>query len=251
MKKLSYFFAFFLLPLLAFQPDTVDDPKAIIQKAQDKLNGNSSKALMTMKIIRPDWTREMSLKSWSSGEDLALVLVTSPARDRGIAFLKREKEMWNWQPSIDRVVKLPPSMMMQSWMGSDLKNDDLVNQSSPINDYDHKLLGEEEIDGMKCWKIEMLPHDDVAVVWGKIIVWVEMNDYIELKSEFYDEDGFLINTISGKDIKRFGDRNLPSRLEVVPAEEEGHKTILEYTDLQFDIPMKESFFSIQNMKRVR
>jgi outer membrane lipoprotein-sorting protein len=191
------------------------------------------------------------MKSWSKGNDYSLTLVTAPARDKGTAFLKRDQEIWNWQPTIDRVIKMPPSMMMQSWMGSDLKNDDLVRESSIVEDYSHRLLGEESVEGLTCYKIELIPQEDAPVVWGKVISWIDKSDFMQLKTEFYDEDDYLVNTIYGKAVKTMDGKKLPSVMEVVPAEEEGHKTILEYVSLEFDDPIPTSFFSIQNMKRVR
>ena len=118
------------------------DAKEIVRHADEKVRGKSSRGELTMKIVRPTWTREMSLKMWSKGTEMALVLVTAPARDKGTASLKRKKEIWNWQPSIDRVIKLPPSMMMQSWMGSDFTNDDLVKESSIVTDYNQKIVND-------------------------------------------------------------------------------------------------------------
>lgn len=223
----------------------------IIKLADEKVRGDQSQAQLKMTIIRPDWQREMQLKSWSIGEDLSLILVTSPARDKGTAFLKREKEMWNWQPRINRSIKMPPSMMSQSWMGSDFTNDDLARASSTVNDYSQSIVGEEDLEGRPCWIIELIPREGVAVVWGKIKMWIDQKDFIQMKSEFYDEDDYLINTMRGLQITDIGGRLLPRILEVIPEEDEGHKTIVEYLSLDFDTKIKDSFFSIQNMKRVR
>ena len=225
--------------------------KDVVEKADQKIRGKTSRGEMKMTIVRPSWTREMSMKMWSLGNDFSLILVTAPARDKGTAFLKREKEIWNWQPSIDRVIKLPPSMMMQSWLGSDFTNDDLIRESSVVEDYTHGLLGMEIIDERECYKIEMIPKEETAVVWGKVIVWIDKVDFIQLKTEFYDEDEYLVNTMLGKNIKMLGGKLLASILEVVPADEEGHKTLVEYIEMEFDKPIKESFFSVQNMKRVK
>ncbi len=230
---------------------TEPDPKIIIKQMQDKANGESNQGEVKMTIIRPTWKREMTMKTWSKGTDYGLILITSPARDKGTAFLKREKELWNWQPTIDRVIKMPPSMMMQSWMGSDFTNDDMVQQSDPVEDFTHKMLGSETIEGRDCYIIEMIPKEETAVVWGKIIVWVAKSDYLELKTEFYDEDGYLVNTMLGKNIKNLGGRMLPSVMEIIPADEEGQKTVVEQIWTKFDVATKESFFSVQNMKRIR
>lgn len=227
------------------------DAKAIIQKVDEKQRGESAQGEMKMTIVRPKWTREMSIKSWAKGDKYSLMVVTAPARDKGTAFLKRDKEIWNWQPSIDRTIKLPPSMMMQSWMGSDFTNDDLVKQSSIVNDYIHTLKGSETLEGRDCYIIEMKPKEDAPVVWGKVITWISKKDYLQLKTEFYDEDDYLTNTMIGKEVKELGGKLLPSILEVIPAEEEGQKTIIEQLWVKFDEPMKESFFSVQNMKRIR
>jgi outer membrane lipoprotein-sorting protein len=225
--------------------------KEIVAKADQKMRGETSSGELKMTIERPTWNREMQMKMWSKGEKLALILVTAPARDKGTAFLKRDKEIWNWQPTIDRVIKLPPSMMMQSWMGSDFTNDDLVKQSSVVDDYTHKMLGSEKIEGYDCYKIEMIPTEEAAVVWGKVITWIDKKDFMQMKAEFYDEDGYLVNTMIGKDVKQLGGKLLPAKLEVIPADKKGNKTIIEYLSLEFDKPIEGEFFSVQNMKRVR
>ena len=248
MKRIFITCLFFsaLLPGLFAQTAT-----EIIRRADQKLRGESSYSELRMTIQRPDWSREVTMKSWSLGDELALILITGPARDRGTAFLKRDREIWNWQPTIDRTIKMPPSMMMQSWMGSDFTNDDLVRESSTVVDYTHTLLGEETIDGRPCWKIELVPKPDAAVVWGRIISWIDKAEYMQLKTEFYDEDDFLVNTMIGSEIKEMDGKVLPSRMEIIPEDEPGHRTILEYLTLDFGIDVNESFFSVQNMKRVR
>ncbi len=198
----------------------------IIDKADKKNRGETSQGTMIMKIVRPDWERTVEMKSWSKGDDFFLIYITAPAKDKGQVFLKRHKEMWNWVPSIERMIKIPPSMMMQSWMGSDFTNDDLVKQSSIVKDYTHTLLGEETIREQVCYKIELIPHPDAPVVWGKIISWVTKDGFNSWKVEYYDEDEFLVNIQNSSDIKDFGDRELPSRMEINPADEPEKKTIL-------------------------
>ena len=206
---------------------------------------------MVMRILRPTWQREIGLKSWAKGNDLALILVTSPARDRGTAFLKRKREVWNWQPSIDRTIKLPPSMMLQSWMGSDFTNDDLVKESSAVEDYRHSLAQDTIIGGRPCYKIVMIPKEAAAVVWGKVIAYIDKKDYLQLLMRFYDEEGELVNTMKGSNIRMLGGRLLPARMEMTPADNPRNRTIIEYRSLAFDVPLEESFFSLQNLKRVK
>ncbi len=227
------------------------DIKEIVKQADEKFRGNSSEGEMTMIIKRPSWSRTVSMKNWTLGDEYSLIYITAPAKEKGQVFLKRQKDMWNWVPNIERMIKIPPSMMMQSWMGSDFTNDDLVSQSSLVNDYTHKLLGEETIDGYLCYKVELIPHDDAPVVWGKIIMWISKDDDYWLKTEYYDEDNFLVNTEILSDVKKMDDRTMPTRMEMIPADEEGHKTIIIFDKMKFNIKLKESFFSQQNMKRIR
>ncbi len=227
------------------------DIKEIIRQADEKFRGSSSQGEMTMIIERPSWSRTVSMKNWTLGNDYSLIYITAPAKEKGQVFLKRKKDMWNWVPNIERMIKIPPSMMMQSWMGSDFTNDDLVRESSLVKDYTHKLIGEEIIDGFECYKAELIPFDDAPVVWGKVMMWISKKELHWLKAEFYDEDGFLVNTEILTDVKKMDDRVMPTRMEMIPADEDGHKTIMIFKNTRFNVNLKESFFSQQNMKRIR
>jgi len=237
---------FTILSGLTHAQDALD----IIKKVDQKMRGNFSYQELEMKIVRPDWERSITMKSWTKGTTYALILITAPAKEKGQVFLKRDKEMWNWVPSIERMIKIPPSMMMQSWMGSDFTNDDLVRESSIVVDYEHNYLGDEDINGITCWKLELDPKPEAPVVWGKIISWID-KEYNQLKVEYYDEDGYLVNIMNQTDIKKMDDREIPTHLEMIPADEEGKKTVINILSASFDNPIPENFFSQQNMQRVR
>lgn len=246
MTRYNFIFIL-LLPLqLAAQ-----DATAIIRKADEKVKGKTSVSSIIIQIIRPNWNREMKIKTWSKGNDLAMVLVTEPAKDRGIVYLKRKKEVWNWIPSIERTIKLPPSMMSQSWMGTDFSNDDLVKEASLAEDYNHSIDGDTTIDGMVCWKIRLLPKPEAAVVWGKLLIIIDKKEYMMLYGEYYDEEGELINILKASDVKMLGGRLLPAKLEMIPANKRNNKTVLIYNSLQFDNPIEDNFFATQNMPRVK
>lgn len=248
--KITGYLIFLLFGLIS-GPNCQEMAKEIVRKADEKARGNSSIAEMTITTIRPKWTRTMEIKAWTKGSDLALILVQSPAKDEGISFLKRGREVWNWLPALDRSIKLPPSMMNQSWMGTDFTNDDLVKESSILEDYRHALTGEEQIDDRVCYRIEMIPKPDAPVVWGKLITWIDKKDFMQLRVAFYDEFGELVNVMTGSGIRMIGGRMLPTRLEMVPADKAGQKTIIEYRDIQFDQPIRDDFFSIANLSRVK
>jgi outer membrane lipoprotein-sorting protein len=260
MKKII-FSSIVVFALLAMAFTTIDESekspeqnltaKEIIKKSEQNFRGLSSHAKMKMTIVRPKWERTTTMESWNLGDDYSMTLVTGPARDKGMAFMKRGKEIWNWQPKIDRVIKMPQSMMSQGWMGSDLKNDDLVRESSIVKDYDHKLLKKVKYGTHICYKIEMTPKENAAVVWGKILILIDTKYFLQLKTEFYDEDDYLVNKFLGTNIKEMGGRMITTKMIVKPADEPNNRTILEYEDIQFEVKLKESFFTIQNIKKLR
>ena len=227
------------------------DATEIVKKADELMRAKSSYSEITMKVVKPDWSREVSMKVWALEPDYAIIYVTAPARDKGTVTLKRKTEVWNWLPSAQKVIKIPPSMMLQSWMGSDFTNDDLVRESSVIKDYTHKLIGEEKVDGLDCYKVQLNPKPDAGVVWGKIIAWITKDSYLEPKVEYYDEDGFLVKSFIGSDLKKMDGRNIFTHWEMIPEDKPGDKTIMDYNKIQFNIKSDESFYSEQNMKRVR
>lgn len=254
MKNLC--FIIMLLPVyvanilnLSAQPYSATD---IVKKADEKFNGEKSSIMvMSMTIVRPTWQRTVEFKNWSLGRENALTLITAPAKDAGQTFLKRGTEMWSWNPSISRLIKLPPSMMSQGWMGSDYTNDDILKESSIVNDYTHEITGEEAIAGRDCYKIKMVAKEDAAVIWGSQMRWIDKKDFLVMRAELYDEDGVLVRTETGSEIKTMDGRIIQTKIELVPADEPGNKTVLVIKDIKFNIAIQESFFSQQNMKNVR
>lgn len=225
--------------------------KEIVQKADELTRANSSISDLSMTVQKPDWSRTMRIKAWALEPDYSLILITEPAKDKGIVTLKRFKEVWNFIPAVQKIIKIPPSMMLQSWMGSDFTNDDLVRESSMVRDYEHSLLGAETLAGYECYKIEMLPKPEAGVVWGKIIVWITKGGYLQLKSDFYDEDGILVKYMIGSNIRELGGRVIPTHVEMIPNDKPGQKTTMDYHMIQFNPKIEASFFSEQSMKRVR
>jgi len=224
----------------------------IVEKSNNLFLGKSSISTMTMSVKRPEWTRTYTMQSWSLGNDYYIIYITAPARDRGQIFMKRKKDMWNWMPNINRMIKIPPSMMMQSWMGSDLSNDDVVRANSIVVDYTHKILDEEEIEGQTCYKVELMPLDEAPVVWGKVIMWIHKEKYFQLRIEYYDDYMDLINISKGSEIEVMDGKEIPTLLSISPVDKPHHITELKISFQDFDIPkIKESFFSQQNMKRIR
>ncbi|EII3295931.1 outer membrane lipoprotein-sorting protein [Vibrio parahaemolyticus] len=238
---------FLLFTSLSYAESAFD----IVQKSDQAMRGKSSYSEATMEIVRPDWTRSMTMKSWTKGTELSLVLVTAPAKDKGSTSLKRHREMWNWVPSIERVIKIAPSMLSQSWMGSDFTNDDLINQSSIVVDYQHALLGNDSFEGDKVWVIEATAKPDAPVVWNKVTLWISQSTYLQRKVEFYDEFDERVNVLTTYDVKELGGRKIATRMEMKPVDKPGNKTIFTTHQAQFDFDINDDFFSQQQMKSLR
>ena len=223
----------------------------IVRKTDENMRGNTLQAEMVIRTLRPTWTREMGVKTWMKGGDYAMILITAPAKEKGVAFLKRTKEVWNWVPTLERSIKLPPSMMSQSWMGTDFTNDDLVKESSVVKDYAHTLLGDTLIRNRNCFIIQMIPKPEAAVVWGKLKMYVDKENFVEMHMKFYDEDGTLVNVMNSLEIKMMGGRLIPTRVEMIPMDKKNQKTEIVYVNLVFDKPISDSFFTLQQLKNLR
>ncbi|MBL7738656.1 MAG: outer membrane lipoprotein-sorting protein [Chitinophagaceae bacterium] len=237
-----------LLLITGVIPGVSQDAASIVKKADEKMRGNTLQAEMTIRTIRPAWNREMQCKTWMKGAAFAMILIQTPAKDRGIVFLKRKREVWNWVPVLERSIKLPPSMMSQSWMGTDFTNDDLVKESSVVEDYTHSITGDTVIDSRPCYVIQMIPKPEAGVVWNKVIVCIDKKDFLELHSRFYDDDGKLVSTMNGYDVKMMDGRLIPTRFEMIPADKKGQKTEMIYRSVKYNKPIADNFFTVEKMK---
>ncbi len=225
--------------------------KEIVEKAYNQSRSSENFIQLKMTIIRPTWQREMVMRSWSIGNDYSLVFVDKPKKNRGTATLKVRKEAWTYIPTIERSIKISSSQMSQSWMGSDFTNEDLLREASIIHDYDHSFLRKEPYEGVEAYVIESIPKENAPVVWGKIVSWYDPKRVVALKSEFYDEEGFLVNTMLLSKVKKIDNRYLPTHQEMIPNDKPDQKTVLEIENIDFSPKLNNRFFSLNNLKRIR
>lgn len=222
----------------------------IVRKMDANMRGKTSQAELLIKTTRPTWTREMQVKTWMKEGSYAMILIQSPPKEKGIVFLKRKKEVWNWLPALERSIKLPPSMMTNSWMGTDFTNDDLVKESSAVEDYEHRLLKDTLVEDRDCYKISFIPKPNSSVVWSRIWVAIDKKDFIEMYSEFYDEDDKLISIMKSHNIKMVDGRIIPTHIEMIPVDKRGHKTEIFYKSILFNRNIEDGFFSLEKMKQL-
>ncbi len=206
---------------------------------------DSSTAKLTMTITTPNWIRSLKLESWSLGQKKMFIRILSPARDAGVTTLRVDKNMWNFFPKIDKVIQVPPSMMMGSWMGSDFTNDDLVRETSYKDEYDATVSEEAGL-----LKLTTTPKPNVATVWGKVVTTFDPKNLIPLGQDFFDENGQLVRTMSFSDLKNFDGKMLPSKMTLVPKEKVGHKTEVLYEELKFT-KVSEDVFTLKNLRTTR
>ena len=226
--------------------------RAIIRKMDLLMRGDTIIGTYEMTITDPNWERTLRLTAWENRkEKKTFIRILSPPKEEGIGTLKIGFEMWNYLPKVERIIKVPPSMMMQSWMGSDFTNDDLVKESSIVEDYLHRLVGEVKLNGYEAYHVEAVPKPDAPVVWDKIHYWVRKGDYIPLRQEFYSEKGELIRVMTFSDIKKMGGRVIPTFWRMVPVKKEGKQTTLRIVDAEFNRPIDAEIFTLRNLRRVR
>jgi outer membrane lipoprotein-sorting protein len=242
-----FVFTFFFITQILFSQSAEE----IVKKSEDLLKGVSSKGKFRMTIVTPDYTRTMEMESWWVGDEKALILITAPRREAGNKTLKVNNELWMYLRNTETTIKVPPSMMLQSWNGSDFSNDDLVRESSLVLDYTMKLLAEERVDNEMCWKVELLPKPTAPVVWGKINHWIRKSNYLPSRTEYYDEKGILMRTLTYTDIRQFGNRKVPSKWVMINNIKQGHRTEFEYIEAQFDIKISNSIFSFRELEKGR
>ncbi|MDD5711810.1 MAG: outer membrane lipoprotein-sorting protein [Smithellaceae bacterium] len=221
--------------------------QAVVQAAFDYWRGKTSTAVVNMTIHRPEWERTMTIKAWTKGEKDSLVVIISPAKDSGNSTLKKGPEMWVYNPKVNRVIKLPPSMMAQSWMGSDFSNNDLAKSDSLLHDYTHKIVGMETQEGKKVYLIESTPKPAAPVIWGKQRFKIR-EDYIMLTQEFYDEDGKLVKSMVAQRIEMQDGKLFPQVWVMRKADARDEFTKLVYRELTFDRDIPDGTFSLTSLK---
>jgi outer membrane lipoprotein-sorting protein len=220
----------------------------IVERAETLLWGKTVDGDFEMEVTTPSWSRSMSLKVLMDRPDKSFVRVTAPAKDAGIRSLRLGAEMWNYIPAIERTIKIPPSMMLQPWLGSDFTNDDLTKESSIVNDYTHKLLADAQVNGVAVHQVEALPKPAAPVVWGKLIYSVR-HDFVPVRLDYFDEKGELIRTLTYSDVRAMDGRSIPVRWEMVPVNKPGKRTTIVVKAIRYDRPVKADVFSLRNLDR--
>jgi hypothetical protein len=236
-----------LMPALPV-PLGAQTPREIMDRVDRLMRGESSHGRVEMQIETEHWARSLEMEVWSLGTDHSLVRVTAPPREAGTATLKADQEVWNYLPRVDRTIKVPPSLMMGSWMGSHFTNDDLVKESRIIDDYEIEESFDGIRDGVAVWEFHLTPHPDAAVVWGYIEWQVRQNDLMPVWVRYFDEDGAAVRTLTFSDYKVMDGRLVPGVMLVVPTDKPQESTRMIYHELEFGLDLTEDFFSLRNLR---
>lgn len=223
----------------------------LVAEIEQRLWGTTNAGVAEMTVITPRWQRTLLLKFWMERPERTLIRILEPAKESGVGSLRIRSEMWNYLPSVERVIKIPPSMMLQPWMGSDLTNDDLVKESSAVDDYTHTLLGTEDLNGTAVYRIESIPKPEAAVVWGKILYKIGVAVHLPLVQEYYDERGELVKVLRFTEVSSRGGRQIPTRWEMQPVRKPQNKTVFIIRDISFDQSLDAGIFTLQNLQKVR
>ncbi|UCE79728.1 MAG: outer membrane lipoprotein-sorting protein [Nitrospiraceae bacterium] len=230
--------------------ENILDVETIVDKVDKLYRSRTSQGQLEMTIVSENWTRTLKMEVWTEGLDSTFIHISYPRKDAGIATLRIKNEMWNYFPKINKVMKVPPSMMMSSWMGSDFTNDDLVKESSMKKDYVYRLIHPEDAEPSNYY-IELIPKKDIPIVWDRIHLVVRKKDYIPVLQVYFDEKGRKMREMVFSEIKTFSGREIPSVLEMTPLNKPGKKTVIIYRDIKFDIKLEKDVFTLRNLQKKR
>lgn len=226
-------------------PET--DALALISGAIDLTRGISSYAEMSMIIHRPDWQRSSALKGWTQGREDALIRFTAPARDAGNATLKVGESMWTYTPRLNRVIRLPYSLMSQSWAGSDFSYNDLSRTDALLHQYDLEIVSVEQQEEHWIYTVEAVPHEDAPVVWGKEVIELR-DDYVLLSQTYYDQNGEALKRLEAREVGPMGGRVFATRMRMIKLDEEEHWTEVSYQEMQFDVDLEPGLFTVYALR---
>ncbi len=219
----------------------------LIKKVDQIYRAESSTSTLEMEIVTPHWSRTLKMDSWTRGTHKTFIRILEPKKEEGTGTLRIGNEMWNYLPKTNKVIKIPPSMMMSSWMGSDFTNDDLVKEFTFLDDFTFDWYDPED-PKPGVYYINCIPKEDVPVIWGNVVIAARKDDYMPLWQKYYDEKGKLMRTLEYSEFRKFGDRIIPAVMEMVPMNEEGHKTVIRYLEAQFNVPIEDETFSLRNLR---
>jgi outer membrane lipoprotein-sorting protein len=226
------------------------DAQSLVRAAMDHWRGVTSYSELTMTIHRADWERSMSMRAWSEGDKLSLVRVTEPKKDAGNGTLLKDNDMWSFSPKINRIIKIPSSMMNQGWMGSDFSNKDISKSTDIIEQYEHELIASEEVDGHIVYTIEAIPHEDAAIVWGKEVLKIR-DDFVMLEEQYWDQDGVLVKVMRTSDIAEMGGRTVARVMRMGKLETPDEWTEMAVSAIEFDLELAEGIFTLSNLRNPR
>ena len=245
MKLLSQILLLFFLLLFCGLPSArALDLRELIRTVEEQYSGESSEIEVEMTVKTGHWERQLTMQSWSLGRERFLIRILDPAKERGVATLKVEREVWNYLPKVDRVIRIPPSMMGGAWMGSHITNDDLVKANHIDEDYTFSLLSEDQA----TWTIKGVAKPEAPVIWGEIVYQLQKQPLVPVKIEYFDEEGLLVRQIVFDDVQTVSGRTIPLRMSVLPVEKPEEKTVMHYRKVQFDVKLTENFFSLRQLK---
>ena len=235
--------------LLASAEARADAISALVQKAEDQLRGKTFQGDVEMVVDHEGNRRTLGMRIWTVGSDKATVKILAPKKERDTGNLRLKLELWQYSPNTEMVIKIPPSLMLQSWMGSDFTNDDLVRTSSLARDYTHVALGKEAIFGRPASKSECKPKNDAIATWGKVVLWIDQTETVPVKEEFYSENGELLKVLEGRNLKKFGTHTIPTLVTMRNAKKAGFQTTMNYKIVVFDRPIDDSIFTQAHLRR--
>jgi len=238
-----------VLAVFAVNAVPAEMPKVedVVRRLDDLYRTSASSGHVELIAKTETQTRHLKMRVWSKGKDKSLIIIDEPAREAGTQTLKVGNNLWNYLPKISRTIRIPPSMMLSSWMGTDFTNDDLVKDTSYERDFNTRIVGRST--DPNGWKGVMDVRPGVVGRWQKIEWVVNEEATLPVMARFYDRKGRLARTMRFTDVKVMGGRRIPTRVILETVDQPGHQTELRYLDMKFNVKLPDNLFSLSQLER--
>jgi hypothetical protein len=224
--------------------------KEILANTDKLWVGEASEAQLSMNVKTANYSRTLELKYWVKGKKNTMVLITSPKKEKGTVTLKINDDMYNYLPKVARTVKVSSALRGGSWMGSHFTNDDLIRATLLNDSYDATVLNKSTQNKKSVWKIQLIPKKNTPTPWGKIVLELNHTDNLPMKQQYYDEDKKLVRTITYSNVKKMGDRQVPTIIKVIPESKKGEYTQLTYKKIDYSVKLNDDFFSLTRIENL-
>jgi outer membrane lipoprotein-sorting protein len=185
--------------------------------------------------------------------DKSLMIFDNPPDVKGTAFLTYSKvlepdDQWLYLPSLKRVKRISSKNKSGPFVGSEFAYEDLSSQE--VGKYSHKYLRTEPCGKMECFVVERIPLYEYSG-YTKLISWIDTDEFRPIKTDYYDRKSELLKTLTFEGYKKYLNKFWRADKFSMVNHQTGKSTEILWKNYTFNVGLKDSDFSQENLKRVR